>query len=43
METINAIRGRKAAVAGVIVKEVTGTIAISKRPLEVYFPSTILQ
>ena len=43
METINAIGRRKAAVARVIVKEGNGTITINKRPLEVYFPSSILQ
>ena len=43
METINAIGRRKAAVALVIVKEGNGTITINKRPLEVYFPSSILQ
>ena len=43
METINAIGRRKAAVARGIVKEGNGTITINKRPLEVYFPSSILQ
>lgn len=43
METINAVGRRKAAVARVIVKEGTGAITINKRPLEVYFPSSILQ
>lgn len=43
METINAIGRRKAAVARVIVKDGNGTITINKRPLEVYFPSSILQ
>ena len=43
MGTINAIGRRKAAVARVIVKEGNGTITINKRPLEVYFPSSILQ
>lgn len=43
METVNAIGRRKAAVARVIVKEGNGKIEINKRPLEVYFPSSILQ
>ena len=43
METVNAVGRRKAAVARVIVKEGTGNIVINKRPLEVYFPSSILQ
>ncbi|MCM1293241.1 MAG: 30S ribosomal protein S9 [Bacteroides sp.] len=43
METINAVGRRKAAVARVILKEGNGAITINKRPLEVYFPSSILQ
>ena len=43
MENINAVGRRKAAVARVILKEGTGVITINKRPLEVYFPSSILQ
>ncbi len=43
METVNAVGRRKAAVARVILKEGNGTITINKRPLEVYFPSSILQ
>ncbi len=43
METVNAIGRRKAAIARVIVKEGNGTITINKRPLDVYFPSSILQ
>ena len=43
METVNAVGRRKAAVARVIVTEGNGTITINKRPLEVYFPSSILQ
>ena len=43
METINAVGRRKAAIARVIVKEGNGTITINHRPLEVYFPSSILQ
>ena len=43
METVNAVGRRKAAIARVIVKEGYGTITINKRPLEVYFPSSILQ
>ena len=43
METVNAVGRRKAAVARVILKEGTGVITINKRPLEKYFPSSILQ
>lgn len=43
METVNAVGRRKAAVARVIVKEGTGVITINKRPIDVYFPSSILQ
>ena len=43
METVNAVGRRKAAVARVYVKEGSGNIIIDKRPLEVYFPSSILQ
>lgn len=43
MEKINAIGRRKAAVARVYLTEGTGKIVIDKRPLEVYFPSSILQ
>ncbi len=43
MEVINAIGRRKAAVARVYVSEGNGTITINKRPLDVYFPSSILQ
>ena len=43
METVNAVGHGKAAVARVIVKEGSGVITINKRPLEVYFPSSILQ
>lgn len=43
MEQVNAVGRRKAAVARVIVKEGNGNIVINKRPLEVYFPSSILQ
>lgn len=43
METVNAVGRRKAAIARVIVKEGNGEIVINKRPLEVYFPSSILQ
>lgn len=43
METVNAVGRRKAAVARVIVKEGNGAITINNRPLEVYFPSSILQ
>lgn len=43
MEKINALGRRKAAVARVYVTEGTGAITINKRPLDVYFPSSILQ
>ena len=43
METVNAVGRRKAAIARVIVKEGNGTITINHRPLDVYFPSSILQ
>ena len=43
METINALGRRKAAVARVYVKEGAGQITINNRPLDVYFPSSILQ
>ena len=43
METVNAVGRRKAAVARVIVKQGNGNITINKRPLDVYFPNSILQ
>lgn len=43
METVNAVGRRKAAVARVILKKGTGVITINKRPIDVYFPSSILQ
>ena len=43
MESVNAVGRRKAAVARVIVKEGNGQITINQRPLDVYFPSSILQ
>lgn len=43
METINALGRRKAAVARVYVKEGAGQITINNRPIDVYFPSSILQ
>lgn len=43
MEVFNAIGRRKAAVARVYLMDGTGNITINKRPLEVYFPSKILQ
>ena len=43
MEKVNAIGRRKAAVARVYLTEGTGKIVIDKRPLDVYFPSSILQ
>lgn len=43
MESVNAVGRRKAAVARVILTEGNGTITINRRPLGVYFPSSILQ
>lgn len=43
METVNAVGRRKAAVARVILKEGNGTITINHRPIDQYFPSSILQ
>ena len=43
MESVNSVGRRKAAVARVILKEGNGQITINRRPLEVYFPSSILQ
>ena len=43
MEKVNAIGRRKAAVARVYLTEGNGTITIDKRPIDVYFPSSILQ
>ena len=43
MEKVNAVGRRKAAVARVYLSEGSGNIVIDKRPLEVYFPSSILQ
>ncbi len=43
METVNAVGRRKAAIARVILSEGNGAITINKRPLDVYFPSSILQ
>ena len=43
METINALGRRKAAVARIYVSEGAGNITINKRPLDAYFPSSILQ
>ena len=43
METVNAVGRRKAAIARVILSEGNGDITINKRPIEVYFPSSILQ
>ena len=43
MDKVNAVGRRKAAVARVYIKEGSGNIVIDKRPLEVYFPSSILQ
>lgn len=43
MDKVNAIGRRKAAVARVYLTEGNGNIVIDKRPLDVYFPSSILQ
>ena len=43
MDKVNAVGRRKAAVARVYVTDGNGKIVIDKRPLEVYFPSSILQ
>lgn len=43
MEKVNAVGRRKAAVARVILMDGTGVITINRRPLDVYFPSSILQ
>ena len=43
MDKVNAVGRRKAAVARVYISEGSGNIVIDKRPLEVYFPSSILQ
>jgi len=43
MESVNAVGRRKAAIARVFVKEGNGNIEINKRPLDVYFSSSILQ
>ena len=43
MDKVNAIGRRKAAVARVYVTDGSGVITIDKRPLDVYFPSSILQ
>lgn len=43
MEKVNAIGRRKAAVARVYLTEGNGNIVIDKRPLDKYFPSSILQ
>ena len=43
MEKVNAIGRRKAAVARVYLTEGTGKVTMDRRPLDVYFPSSILQ
>lgn len=43
METVNALGRRKAAIARVYVNEGAGQIMINNRPLDVYFPSSMLQ
>ncbi len=43
MEKVNAIGRRKAAVARVYLTEGSGNIVIDNKPLDVYFPSSILQ
>ena len=43
MESVNAVGRRKAAIARVILTEGNGEITINHRPLDRYFPSSILQ
>lgn len=43
MEYTNALGRRKAAIARVYVAEGSGNITVNDRPLDVYFPSGILQ
>ena len=43
MEVINALGRRKSAVARVYLNSGSGEITINGRPLEVYFPSELLQ
>ncbi|MDR0558867.1 MAG: 30S ribosomal protein S9 [Prevotellaceae bacterium] len=43
MEVINALGRRKSAIARVYVSAGNGKITINGRPLEVYFPSELLQ
>lgn len=43
MDQYNSVGRRKAAVARVILKDGNGAIVINHRPLDVYFPSSILQ
>jgi small subunit ribosomal protein S9 len=43
MEVTNTTGRRKAAIARVYLSEGTGVITINKKPLEVYFPSKVLQ
>jgi small subunit ribosomal protein S9 len=43
MEVTNTTGRRKAAIARVYLSEGTGVIIINKKPLEVYFPSKVLQ
>ena len=43
METVNAVGRRKAAIARVILSEGNGEITINHRPLDKYFPSSLLQ
>lgn len=43
MEVINALGRRKAAIARVYVSSGSGNIVINGRPLDVYFPSELLQ
>jgi small subunit ribosomal protein S9 len=43
MEVINALGRRKAAIARVYVSSGSGNIVINGRPLDVYFPSQLLQ
>jgi len=43
MEVINTTGRRKAAIARVYLSEGTGVVTINNKPLEVYFPSKVLQ
>lgn len=43
MEVINTTGRRKAAIARVYLSEGTGVVTVNNKPLEVYFPSKVLQ